>query len=170
MNAPDLSHRMHREIKAVEALRAGLVKATDDAETIRDTIEGASNLHEMIRAVLVSIDEDQLMVDGITARMDELGERKRRFKERIDGKRAQVEQAMLIGDLKTIECDLGTFYLTRTPAKVIPSDESLIPSEFFEPQPPKLDSKKLLAALKEGRDIPGANLSNGGVTLALRRK
>lgn len=169
MNA-NVSHDMHREIKAVEALRAGLASMTDDTEVIRDTIEGASNLHEIIRAVLMSIDEDQALVDGIDARLSDLGERKRRFKARIEAKRAQVEQAMTIGELPRIEMDLGTFYLSNVAPKAVPTDESLIPSEFFEPQPPKLDTKALLAALKEGRSIPGAELSNGGVTLVLRRK
>jgi hypothetical protein len=164
------AHDLHRETKAVEALRAGLLKVTDDKDVIRDTIEGASNLHEIIRAVLLSVEEDQAMVDGISARMEDLGERRRRFKDRIEAKRAQVEQAMLIGEMKMVECDLGTFYLTSVPPKAVPADESAIPSEFFEPQAPKLDTRKLLAALKEGRAIPGAHLSNGGVTLALRRK
>ena len=166
----NVAHDMHREIKAVEALRAGLAKMTDDAEVIRDTIEGASNLHELIRTVLLSIDEDQALVDGIDARLADLGERRRRFKARIEAKRAQVEQAMMIGELQSVELDLGTFYLSTVAPKVVPTDESLIPSEFYEPQPPKLDTKKLLAALKDGRAIPGAELSNGGVTLALRRK
>lgn len=167
MNADDA---LRRETKAVTALRAGLLQITDDKDVIRDTIEGASNLHETIRAVLVSIDDDQAMVDGISARMEDMSERRRRFKDRIEAKRAQVEQAMLIGELTTVECDLGTFYLTTVPPKAVPADESVIPSEFYEPQAPKLDTRKLLAALKEGRAIPGAHLSNGGVTLALRRK
>lgn len=168
MNAD--AHDLHRETKAVEALRAGLLKVTDDKDVIRDTIEGASNLHEIVRSVLLSIEEDQAMVDGISARMEDLSERRRRFKDRIDVKRAAVEQALLVGEIKTIECDIGTFYLTTVAPKAVPADESMIPSEFFEPQAPKLDTRKLLAALKEGRTIPGAHLSNGGVSLALRRK
>ena len=169
MNAA-LQHSLHRETKAAAALRASLAAVTDDTDTIRDTIEGATSLHEMVRAVLMSIEEDQLMVDGCKARIADLSERKRRFEDRIETKRAMVEQAMQIGDITTLEMDVATVFLSTRQPKATATDEALIPSEFWEPQPPKLDTKKLLAALKDGRSIPGAALSNGSVSLTIRRK
>lgn len=166
----DDQHRMLREIKAAEAIKAGLLAVTDDEDAIRDTIEGETNLHEMVRGMLLSIEDDQLMVDGASARITDLQERKRRFEERIDSKRSLIEQAMLVGEIDKFEMDLATISLRATPQKAIVAEESEIPSEFFAPQPPKLDTKKLTAALKEGQAIPGASLSNGGRTISIRRK
>ncbi|MGE0857439.1 MAG: siphovirus Gp157 family protein [Hyphomicrobiaceae bacterium] len=47
---------------------------------------------------------------------------------------------------------------------------SRIPSEFWKPQPPRLDKKVVLDALKAGAVVPGAELSNGGETLSMRVK
>ena len=38
--------------------------------------------------------------------------------------------------------------------------EELIPEPYWVPQPPKLDRQALLADLKRGDEIPGAQLGN----------
>lgn len=174
MNAlaqPGSQHQLHREIKAAEAVKAALLNVTDDTDAIRDTLEGETSLHELVRAVLVSIEDDLTMVDGLTARLSDLRDRKQRFEDRIEAKRSLVEQAMRIAEIQTVETDVATVS-TRTvaPSLALIADESAIPSEFWTPQPPKLDKKALLAALKEGRDVPGATFTNGGTTISIRRK
>lgn len=166
----DDTRHLQREIAAAETIKAGLLAVTDDTDAIRDTLEGETNLHGMIRSMLLSIEDDQAMVDGAKARIDDLSERKRRFEGRIEAKRALVEQAMTVAEIDKVETDLATVSLRAVPPKPVISTEADIPSEFFIPQPPKLDQKALLAALKEGRDVPGATLSNGGKTLSVRRK
>ena len=97
------AHGLHKQIRAAEVLKAGRVQITDDADAIRDTIEGSTNLHECIRAVLLSIENDQAMVDGLTARIDELVSRRDRFKDRVRSKRTLIEQAMSVGELQSVE-------------------------------------------------------------------
>jgi hypothetical protein len=48
-------------------------------------------------------------------------------------------------------------------------DENEIPEQFLVPQPPKVDKRKLLDFLKNGNTVTGAELSNGGNTLSVRR-
>lgn len=166
----DVTHELHKSVQAAQVLRLGLAKLTDDPEAIRDTLEGETNLHETIRSTLLSVEEDQLMVDGLTARIDDLNERRARFKDRIEAKRALIEQALQIGGEPKVETDLGTVYLRPVPAKVVVTDEASIPSQFWLPEPPKLNTKAVLAALNSGLEIPGATLSNGGQSMTLRRK
>jgi len=59
--------------------------------------------------------------------------------------------------------------MKAVPQKLIVTDESQIPTRFFKPQPPKLDRKELLDALKIGETVPGADMSNGGTTIQIRR-
>jgi hypothetical protein len=51
---------------------------------------------------------------------------------------------------------------------VVITDEHAIPQAFWRPQPPKLDRKAIGEALKAGQAVPGAQLSNGGTTLAIK--
>lgn len=162
-------HALHREIKAVEALKAGLLAVTDDVEAIRDTIEGESSLREIVAEVIASMEDDDLMVTGLKARIPELQERLRRLEDRIDAKRAMIEQAMSVGEIQSLELAECTVSLRKTSPKLIVKDEAAVPSEFWKPQPPALDRSALLAAVKAG-DVAGAELSNGGVSLQIRRK
>lgn len=164
------THELHKEIKAAQALRASLETLTDDEDTIRDTLEGETSLHELIAQVLASMDDDQLIVDGCNERISDLQERRTRVKNRIEAKRTMILQAMSIGDVKTIEAPLATASVKNVPPSVVVNDEAEIPADFWTPQDPKLDKKSLLAALKDKQTIPGATLSNGGTTLSIRRK
>lgn len=163
-----VQHDLMKQVRAAEVLRAGLAKITDDAETIRDTIEGETTLHEKVRAVLLSIDDDLAMLEGLRARLSELSSRKARFEDRVEAKRALVEQALLVGEIQSIETDLATVSLRTVAPRPVAVNEADIPSEFWIPQPPKLDLKKLATALKDG-PVVGAELSNGGVCLSIRR-
>lgn len=164
-------HKLHREIKAAAALKDA-IKATcgEDEETLRDMIEGETGLHEMIERVVLTMDEDGMLVSGLKERIAELTERKRRIENRISSKRAMIEQAMVIGEINKMERPCFTLSLKSVPPKTEIADESLIPSQFWTPQPPTLDKKALLDALKDGETIPGANLSNGGISIQLRMK
>lgn len=166
----DVTHELNKQINAASVLRAGIEKLTDDSDTIRDTIEGETSLREAVRATLLSIEEDQLMVDGLVARIADLIERRDRFKDRIEAKRALIEQALEIGETPSLETDLGTVSLRSVPPSVIVTDEAAVPSQFWRPALPTLDKKALLAALNSGLPIPGATLSNGGRSMTLRRK
>jgi hypothetical protein len=47
-------------------------------------------------------------------------------------------------------------------------DEAAIPADFWKPSDPKLDKKAVGEALKAGREVAGAMMSNGGETLQVR--
>ena len=55
------------------------------------------------------------------------------------------------------------------PALVVLAEDQL-PQAYWVPQPPKLDRQALLGDLKQGNDIPGAQLSNSKPVLSVRTK
>ncbi len=123
----------------------------------------------MIRKTVLSMDEDTILADGLKAHMEALLKRHQRIRKRIDTKRAAIEQAMVIGELSSLELPTLTATVRRTPPQLQISDEAAIPPEFWKAKDPALDRKAVLAALKDGRKVPGAGLDNGGVALQLRR-
>lgn len=163
--------KLSREIEAVMALKASLGEMIgDDAELLADTVEGQTDIHEAIAAVFASMDEDDILLTGIAARTDELTARKQRISKRITAKRAIIEHAMSIAEIKTIEAPLATLSLKRKPPGLIIEDEAVVPASFWKQPDPVLDKSKIKAALNAKETVLGASLDNGGVSLSVRRR
>ncbi len=159
-------YRLNKEMEAANALRDAL--STDDDDLLRDMIEGETSLHEMIGKTVESLDEDTMLSDALKARIADLRTRADRIVARIATKRAAIEQAMVIGDVKSLELPTLTATVKRTTPGLQITDESIIPATYWKPKDPVLDKKALKDALKDG-PVPGAQLDNGGVALQLRR-
>jgi hypothetical protein len=79
-------------------------------------------------------------------------------------------EAMCEAGLKKLEQpDFTASARAGVPSLVILSEE-LIPPHYWVPQPPKLDRQSLLAQLKRGGQVAGAQLGNPQPTLAGRTK
>ncbi len=171
MNAHSDVVRIQRELDAANVLRIQITElAAGDEDFIRDTLEGDADFEGMVRVLLAGIGEDEAMAEGIDAYAKELAGRKERLTGRAKLKRTLICTALEIAGRKTIETDVGTVTLSAVKPKAIVTEEADIPAEFFKPQPPKLDQSALSAALREGREIKGASLSNGGSTVRILRR
>ena len=65
-----------------------------DDETLADTLEGLSDLPEMIEAIVRSGLEDECLIDALKARVETMNARLSRFKERFEKKRSLACWAM----------------------------------------------------------------------------
>jgi Gp157 protein len=168
---------MHRRSLSLETTKHQLLKQRllseypeVDDETLQDTLEGITDLHEMIAAVIRSALVDEALQSGLRFRVDQMKERLVRFEERGAKKRQLAVEAMLEAGLTKLEQpDFSASARGGTPSVVVVS-EDLIPPTYWIPQPPKLDRQSLLAQLKHGRPITGVELSNPKPTLAVRTK
>lgn len=168
----DVSERyLSKEIAAAKALRESIAAVIgDDEETVRDTIEGETGLHEAIASVMEAIREDQIMIEGLKAMISSLDERQSRLESRVARCRAAIEQAMQIGEIKTLPLPDATLTLKAVAPKLEILDEAKIPAQFWKPSDPKLDRKAVADALKAGAEVPGAMFGNGSITLQIRRQ
>jgi hypothetical protein len=149
-----------------ERLRSELPSVDDEA--LRDTLEGLTNLPEIIGAVLRSRSEDLSLARALRTRIVEMEIRMARFERRAEKKRQIVTSVMERADIRKIVEPDFTASLRRTPPGLLVVDEGHIPEAFWKPQRPKLDRRALLAALKAGEEIRGAALDNGGTALSVR--
>lgn len=154
--------------RAIEIRR--MLGETDDPKLILDTIEGETNLAEACVAVLEETLEDDILIEGLDAKIKELQVRKGRMEKSIEGRRTIILMAMDRAGLDTIKSPLGTMTARPTPPKVQITDEAQIPAKFWKTSDPKLDRSAVGDALKAGESVPGASLSNGGITLSIRVK
>lgn len=163
--------QIEREAKAAASLRQSLAQlAEGDEDLMLDMIEGETSLVECIDALLARNAADRVLVEGTAKVKADLEERARRVERRIAFDRALIEQAMMTAEIMKIERPVATLSLShRTPALRI-DNEADIPAEFWSAGAPKLDRKALAAALKDGKPIPGAALSNAAPSLSVRVK
>jgi hypothetical protein len=141
-----------------------------DDETIRDTLEGITDLHEMIAAVIRSALVDEALQTGLRGRLDNMKERLSRLEVRASKKRELALHAMNEAGLAKLEQpDFTASTRAGSPALIVVSEQT-IPEAYWLPQPPKLDRQGLLGELKRGASIPGAELSNPKPVLMVRTK
>jgi hypothetical protein len=141
-----------------------------DDETIRDTLEGITDLHEMIAAVIRSALVDEALHSGLRFRIDDMKERLSRLEVRASKKRELAVHAMTEAGLAKLEQpDFTASTRAGSPALIVVSEQT-IPETYWLPQPPKLDRQGLLGELKRGAAIPGAELGNPKPILMVRTK
>ena len=141
-----------------------------DEETLHDTLEGITDLHEMIAAVIRSALVDEALHAGLRTRVDDMRERLSRLEVRASKKRELALHAMSeVGLSKLEQPDFTASTRAGSPALLVISEQT-IPEGFWLPQPPKLDRHGLLGELKRGAAIPGAELSNPKPVLMVRTK
>ena len=141
-----------------------------DDETLQDTLEGITDLHEMIASVIRSALVDEALVAGLRLRLEEMKERLSRLEVRGAGKRQLAFEAMNEAELEKLEQPDFTASLRAGSPTLIVSNEDEIPQDYWVAQPPKLSRQGLLNALRQGAAIPGVGLGNSQPTLSVRTK
>ena len=168
MNALPLKNELQHYRRLRERLVEDIPEADD--ETIRDTLEGITDLHEMIAAVIRSALVDEALHSGLRSRVDDMRERQSRLELRASKKRQLALEAMTEAGLSKLEQpDFTASARAGSPALVVIAEES-IPQAYWLPQPPKLDRQAILGELKRGLDVPGVQMSNPKPLLSVRTK
>jgi hypothetical protein len=141
-----------------------------DDETLADTLEGITDLHEMIAAVIRSALVDEALQAGLRTRLEDMRERLTRLDERGAKKRQLALDAMTEAGLNKLQQpDFTASTRPGSPFLVVTAEDE-IPSPYWIPQPPKIDRLTLLGELKRGADIPGVQLNNPKSVLVVRTK
>lgn len=163
---------LHRQIEAARALVAEMYPFVENDDDLhRDMIEGETDLHEAIRGAVARLVEIDALQVGLKATMGQMKDRSGRLEQQQERIRTAMLAAMEIAGLPRLETSLGTVSRKAVAPSVVVTNESEIPAAFWKRADPTLDKRALLAALKElpaGERIPGAELSNGGTTIALK--
>ena len=164
--------QLQTEVRRYQLIREKIIQefpGTDD-ETIRDTLEGITDLHEMIAAVIRSALVDEALQAGLRRRLDEMKERLSRLELRATKKRELALHAMSeVGLAKLEQPDFTASTRAGSPALIVVSEQT-IPEAYWLPQPAKLDRQAILGELKRGLEIPGAQMSNPKPVLSVRTK
>jgi hypothetical protein len=141
-----------------------------DEQTLTDTVEGLTDLHEILAAIVRAALADEALATGLKGRIAEMQERLERLQERATKRRQVVKNTMVELDLKKLTApDFSASIRPGSPALLV-IDEAAVPSIYWEPREPRLDRHGLLAELKQGAEITGVTLSNPEPVLSVRTK
>ena len=167
MSIPTLNVELH----GYERLRQWLLDEYPDLddETIRDTLEGITNLNELISELIRSALVDEALQAGLRTRLEDMRARLGRLAQRGLKKRQLALEAMNEVGLKKLEQPDFTASTRLGSPHLVVTSERTIPADYWVPQP-KLDRKSLAADLRRGKEIPGACLGNPIPFLVVRTK
>lgn len=167
--ATNIKHKLDHESAAASRLMHNLAEAIGDDDTLRlDTIEGETDLIELIDQAVQRISEIDGLCTGIKSQQDRLKRRRERLEKQASTLRISIEHAMLESNLQRLEFSASTVCMSANPPKVVITDPNQIPTLYMRHKEPEPDKIALKKALQAGDEITGATLSNGGQSLNIR--
>ena len=149
----------------IRALEPGL-----DEQTLSDTVEGLTDLHEILAAIVRAALADEALAAGLKGRMAEMEGRFQRLQERASKRRQIVKDTMVELDLKKLTAPDFTVSIRPGMPTLMVIDEAAVPSIYWEPRQPRLKRQELALDLKGGAAVAGATLSNPEPVLSVRTK
>ncbi len=127
---------LQRELTQHQYLRERLAADFPDAdeECLRDTLEGLTNLTDVLAEVLRSALEDQAFVAALRGRMGDMQARLSRIEERARKKRDLVCSVMERADVRKLTEPDITVSLQPSHAPLVVTDEEVIPEGYWKAQ------------------------------------
>jgi hypothetical protein len=141
-----------------------------DEQTLADTVEGLTDLHEIVTAIIRSALADEALVTGLKGRIAEMEGRLGRLQDRAAKRRRLAKDVMVELELKKITApDFSVSIRPGLPSLMV-IDETAVPSIYWQPSAPRLKRQELLSELKDGAQVEGVALSNPEPVLSVRTK
>jgi Siphovirus Gp157 len=141
-----------------------------DEKTLADTVEGLTDLHEILTAIIRAALADEALATGLEGRIGEMQARRDRLQDSATKRRQIAKDVMVELDLKKLSApDFTASIRPGTPALMV-INEAAVPSIYWEPREPHLDRQELANDLKQGAEIAGVALSNPEPVLSVRTK
>jgi Siphovirus Gp157 len=141
-----------------------------DEQTLADTVEGLTDVHEILAAIVRAALADEALAAGLKCRLAEMQDRLNRLQDRAAKRRQIAKDAMVELDLKKLAApDFTASVRPGMPALVV-LNEDVVPKTYWEPGEPRLRRQILASDLKGGAEIAGATLSNPEPVLSVRTR
>jgi hypothetical protein len=141
-----------------------------DEITLADTVEGLTDLHEIVAVIIRSALSDEAVATGLKGRIADMQGRLDRLEDRAAKRRQIAKDVMVELDLKRITAPDFTVSIRPGMPALLVLDEGAVPSLYWLPSAPRLNRQGLLSELKDGADIRGVTLSNPEPVLSVRTK
>lgn len=139
----------------------------DDEDLRLDSIEAQTEANELFSSLLALMIDADMKAVGLSAYEKRFKERRQRLEHKVEKLRELVFKIMQFAEIHKVELPEATLSVRSGAQQVLITDESKLPDDLckIERSPKKAEIKE---ALKSGKEVPGAELSNGAPSLAIR--
>src|SRR5215469_10378373 len=141
-----------------------------DEQTLADTVDGLTDLHEIVAAIVRAALADEALATGLKVRIAEMQDRLARLQDCATKRRQIAKEVMLELEVRKITAPDFTVSIRPGMPSLLVLDEAAVPSIYWQPVAPRLDRQELLNELKDGADIKGVTLSNPEPVLSVRTR
>jgi hypothetical protein len=141
-----------------------------DEQALADTVEGLTDLHEILTAIVRAALADQALAKGLEGRIGEMQARRDRLHDRATKRRQIAKDVMVELDLKKLSAPDFTASIRPGMPALMVIDEAAVPRIYWERREPRLNRQGLAADLKQGAEIAGVALSNPEPVLSVRTR
>src|SRR5271169_2010036 len=139
-----------------------------DEQTLADTVEGLTDLHEIVQAVIRAALADEALARELKCRISDMQCRLDRLQDRAAKRRQIAKDVMVELDLKKLNAPDFTASLRPGMPALVVLNEDAVPSIYWQPGEPRLKRQELAVDLKQGSEVAGATLSNPEPVLSVR--
>ena len=141
-----------------------------DEQTLADTVDGLTDLHEIVQAVIRAALSDEALVLGLKCRISDMQGRLDRLQDRASKRRQIAREVMVELDLKKLNAPDFTASIREGIPSLMVINEDAVPSIYWQPSEPRLNRQELAYELKQGAEIAGVALSNPEPVLSVRTR
>lgn len=146
------------------ALAESLTNLDLDEQTIADTLEAeACALEAKATATAMVVRNIEATAAAIKEAEGAMKKRREALERRANSLRDYLLRSMLHAGIKRVDHPMLSLAVKGKAASVVVLDEAQVPDEFFDQPPPpakRLSKSRIGAAIKAGREVPGAKLGD----------
>lgn len=168
-----MSNFLFNDAKVVQAEISRLLSVypelAEDETLLADSLEGETDLHKILERILSERQEADELATAIKAREAAMKERRGRFERKSDAMKRLIQSLMETAGQTKITLPEATLSILAPRESVDVTDPDALPQGFFRIERKPL-SKEIMAALKSGDKVPGAELVLGNSGLMVRTK
>src|ERR1039458_4736618 len=141
-----------------------------DEQTLADTVEGLTDLHEIVQVVIRAALADEALARGLKCRISDMQGRLDRLQDRAAKRRQITKDVMVELDLKKLNAPDFTASIREGMPSLIVLNEDAVPSIYWQANDPHNKRQELAYELKQGAEIAGVALSDPEPELSVRTR
>lgn len=155
----------------IAAMAEALAPYRDDEETYIDTLDGETDILDLLDRELEAMQSDEAMAAAIKAREADLKARRERIEMRAEARRGNLRLILQHAALSKAERPAATVSIRPGNLSVKILDEAEIPSQLMRERVTRSPDKAAIKAqIEAGEAVPGAALERGEDTVTVRVK
>lgn len=104
-----------------------------DEQTLADTVEGLTDIHEIVQTIIRSALVDQALASGLKCRIADMQDRLDRLEDRVSKRRQIAKDVMVDLDLKKLTAPDFTASIRPGVPSLMVIDEDAVPKTYWEP-------------------------------------